>query len=65
VIEPEAVMCDLRKSIVTREADTEFQSLLGKLVKVSKAELDAEERKYQAMRKRLKDKQARKGKSGR
>ena len=42
-----------------------FSETLGRLLRVSKAELDAEERKYQAMRKRLRDKQARQGKSGR
>jgi hypothetical protein len=42
-----------------------FNSLANRLVHVSKIELDAEERKYLAMRKRLKDKRARKGTSGR
>jgi hypothetical protein len=33
-----------------------FESLLKRLARVPKTELDAEERKYKAMRKRLKDK---------
>ncbi len=35
-----------------------FESLMGRLVRVPKAEVEAEERKYKAMRKRLKDKKA-------
>jgi len=41
----------------------ETKSLLRRLVNVSKVELDAEERKYQAMRKRLRDKKAKRRKS--
>ena len=33
-----------------------FESLLGRLVRVPKAEIEPEERKYKAMRKRLKAK---------
>lgn len=40
----------------------ETKNLLQRLVGVPKAELDAEERKYQAMRKRLKDKKAKRKK---
>jgi hypothetical protein len=43
----------------------EFESLLGRLVRVPKAEIEAEERKYKAMRKRLKDKKAKRGKGER
>jgi hypothetical protein len=38
----------------------EFEDALRRLVQVPKSELDAEERKYRAMRKRLKDKKAKK-----
>ncbi len=36
----------------------DFNGLLSRLVRVPKAELDAEERKYQAQRKRLREKGA-------
>ena len=39
-----------------------FDGLLSRLVRVSKTELEAEERKYQAQRKRLREKGA--GKTG-
>jgi hypothetical protein len=42
-----------------------FESLLGRLVRVPKAEVETEERKYKAMRKRLKEKKAKRGKDGR
>jgi hypothetical protein len=41
-----------------------FESLLGRLVRVPKAEIEAEERKYKAMRKRLKAKKEKRGKDG-
>ena len=44
------------KKIDRLPGSPQFESLLKRLVRVPKAELDAEERKYKAMRKRLKAK---------
>jgi hypothetical protein len=54
----------------TKKADkllgsVEFESLLKRLARVPKAELEAEERKYKAMRKRLKAKKEKRRKDDR
>jgi hypothetical protein len=51
-------MHDSKKKIDKLPGSGPFESLLGLLVRVPKAEVEAEERKYKAMRKRLKDKKA-------
>jgi len=53
------------KKIDTLPGSPEFKSLLGRLIRVPKAEIEAEERKYQAMRKRLKAKKERRRKGER
>ncbi len=40
----------------TSQAATDFDAFLGKLVSVPKAEVEKEEKKWKAMRMRLKDK---------
>ena len=40
----------------TAQAATDFDALLGKLVSVPKAEVEAEEKKWKSMRKRIKAK---------
>ncbi len=45
-------------------AATGFQEALWRLVRVPKSEVDAEEAKYKAMRKRLRDKKAKGKKRG-
>jgi hypothetical protein len=54
-----------KKKIDTLPGSIEFESLLGWLVRVPKAEIEAEERKYKAMRKRLKAKKEQRPKGGR
>jgi hypothetical protein len=49
------------KKIDTLPGSGPFESLLGRLVRVPKAKIEAEERKYKAMRKRLKAEKERRG----
>lgn len=58
-------MHDSKKKIDTLPGSAAFESLLGRLVRVPKTEVEAEERKYKAMRKRLKEKKAKRGKGDR
>jgi hypothetical protein len=53
------------KKIGRLPGSPQFESLLRGLVRVPKAELDAEERKYKAMRKRLKAKKEKRPKGER
>jgi hypothetical protein len=53
------------KKIGRLPGSAQFESLLTRLARVPKAELDAEERKYKAMRKRLKAKKEKRRKDDR
>jgi hypothetical protein len=53
-----------KRKIDTLPGTGPFESLLGRLVRVPKAEIEAEEKKYKAMRKRLKAKKEKRRNDG-